>query len=350
MIIFDIMKILEKIYGLNGIAVLLIKSDSGNEYIVSIDGEYADAWCSCPYYTFKKSTCKHIMFALNNIDFSKLVNMREKLENLRSGCLTIDELMGGGFPFGIPTAITGLPSVGKTWLAVMLGVANIKKTGMDSVYIDTEGNREKDILSIAYKLADRYEVSKEEIDKHFKIISTMNDPVKESLEVLCNLFGYNVTLELSSNGKYSVTFAPLKVLPIQKYLQNATYLAIDSLTTPLKESIGHETQNLPARSSIVNRIYGRLLKLSKIYNLCSVITHHVSVNPVNLRDLGRPYGGDAIIYHSKYILQILPPDKKAKEKFGDEARRVQLIRRPDVKTDFEKYPVRLKLDYGFTDE
>lgn len=345
------MKILEKVYGLNGIAVFLIKSDSGQEYVVSIDGEYADAWCSCPYFTFKKSACKHIMFALNNVDFERLKNMRDKLENLRSGCLTIDELMGGGFPYGIPTAITGLPSVGKTWLSIMLAVANVKKTGMDSIYIDTEGNRRKDIMSIAYKLAKRYEVSDEDIKKHFIFISTMDDPMMESLEALCKLFGYNVQLELSEKaGKYSVRFFPMKNMPIRKQLENATFLAIDSLTTPLKESIGHETFNLPARSSIVNRIYGRLLKLSKIYNLCTVITHHVSIDPTNMRDLGRPYGGDAIIYHSKYILQILPPDKKAKEKFGDEARRVQLVRRPDVKTDWAKYPVRLALDLGFVDE
>ena len=70
------------------------------------------------------------------------------------------------------------------------------------------------------------------------------------------------------------------------------------------------------------------------------------------RDLGKPYGGNPILYNSKYALEFIDATSKIKTEtgFGEGARRVKLLRRPDEQYTGELKVVNLKKDFGFTDD
>ena len=137
-------------------------------------------------------------------------------------------------------------------------------------------------------------------------------------------------------------------------MKDVSFVLLDSITMPLKESVGSETQNLPARASIVQRLYGRLYQIAKEYDACVVVTHHASVNPITPygKDLGHIYGGHPVLYNSKYAIQLLNSTSEIKKNkfkgFEHEARRVRLIRHPYI-NETKMFNVRLKTDYGFVD-
>lgn len=346
----------------------IILSDSGNIYETCIDLDDNSFLCSCPYHVYNKVACKHIYFLyeqLKELGVKKMSN--KEFEKLETGCKTIDLLLGGGLPYGIVTSVVSEPNIGKTKLGLQCALANIAK-GYKSLIIDTEGEKFEDHLAIMTKFGKRWNLSEDDIKKNIIWISAKGDLNELSIEKLLKLFGYKLTLELSSNGKYSVTFEDLvevikegrkiksrkKLLPIKEYMDNVRYILIDSITMPLKESVGSETQNLPARASIVQRLYGRLYQIAKEYNAAILVTHHASVNPITPygRDFGHMYGGHPVLYNSKYAIQLLDSTseiKKTKFKgFEHEARRVRLIRHPYI-NDTKLYDIRLKTDYGFCD-
>ena len=143
------MKIKELFYTYNGIARGIIESDSGNEYCTSLDPDLFRSWCSCPFFVFKNEHCKHIKYLVQKVDYGKMVG--RKLNYLETGCETIDDMLGGGVPFGIVTAVFGEPTSGKTLFGDQMGLANIAKTGKNTILIETEGLRSYDTKLVLYK-------------------------------------------------------------------------------------------------------------------------------------------------------------------------------------------------------
>ena len=69
------MRLLDIFYGNDNIVKAIILSDSGNEYTASYDGDSEVAWCTCPRYIFNRfrlGTCNHVLFLLDNIEYSKM--------------------------------------------------------------------------------------------------------------------------------------------------------------------------------------------------------------------------------------------------------------------------------------
>jgi len=348
------MKIESVSFDNDGIARIEVLSDSNNRYVVCIDSDTLKTWCDCPRWVYKKEQCKHIKFVLANVNLAGL-KRRNNMELLKSGCATIDSLLGGGFPYGMVVSVTAEPNIGKTKLGLQLAVANIKQKCKHSIIIETEGESFEDHLVLMKKFAVRYGLSEQDLVKHIKYYQTIGDVKEYGIQKLMKLLGYDLKLTLSKGGKFSTDFTQTKLGIDETVLKNSSFMLIDSITTPIKESVGSETQNLPARASIVQRLYGRLYQLAKTYNLLVVVNHHTSVNPVMPfgKDLGKIYGGQPVLYNSKYAIQLLPSTNELRKKyyqgFENEARRIRLIRHPYIIADGKLYNIRLKKDYGFCD-
>jgi len=347
------MKILDSIFK-DDIFKAIVLSDSGKEYVVSLDTLSGRSWCTCPLYVYdKERPCKHIRYVIDNIDYDNMA--KKKFGNFKTGCSTIDLLLGNGIPQGTITAIYAESGIGKTILGAQLVLAEISQLGKDVIVIETEGNREEDYLEILYRFKDRWGLTESEIRKHLHFYPVISDFMGESRAMidLLKMVGYDAIIEQSKKGdKYSITFKECKPKLKEKDLSNSGLLIIDSLTEPLKATIGHKSQNLPARSELISRFFYKLISLGYNYGLAVLIIHHASVNPMQVygRDFGKPYGGDEVLYNSKYILAIIDSDMTARAKYGKTARRVMLLKHPYNPDTGELYPINLKKDYGFTDE
>jgi RecA/RadA recombinase len=267
-----------------------ILSDSGHEYIASYDGDSHQGWCPCPFYIFKKVNCKHVNCLIGQIDANSM-KPTKRFENFLCGCTTIDLLMGNGFPLGSVTAIFGQSGNGKTLLSAQLALSCIKNLGKDVIVIETEGNREQDYLELLNRFKDRFELTEAEIAKHIHFYSVVGDFQSQAIITLLKMVGYETTMEQSKVGdKYAVTFKDCKLGIKEDELKASGLLIIDSLTKPIKTSIGSKTQNLPSRAELIARFFGRIYQLAYNYNLSVIINHHASVNPVTPfgRDFGNP--------------------------------------------------------------
>jgi len=335
-----------------GIARGYIVSDSGNEYISCIDKTQSRFWCSCANYTFKKSLCKHIMFLMFNLDKSKMVS--KKLDRVKTGSQIIDDLLGGGVPYGIVSGTYGKPMAGKSMFCYQVGLANLKESPKKTLYIDTEGIRSQDIKSLLYKFGNRFDLDNKTINDRFDIITTLGDIQLKSIQKLFKMFGQMLTLDQSKGGKYSAKFEFSTPLLNDKKLEEYSMIIIDSLSKPIKDTVGTNTANLPTRSAIQERIFGLLSHVAVQFNQAIIINHHVSSNPVMPfgTDFGHPIGGDSIMYNTKYVLEFWDATNKIKTDtgFGIEARRVRLYRHPTEQITGEWIPIRLQKDVGYVDK
>lgn len=349
------MKVKSIVYSPDHICKGIIESDSGNEYVASLDADTLRTWCTCPLSVFNKDNrCKHVMSLLDEVDYSKMTK-KPKYKNFSCGCTTIDTLMGSGFPQGTTVAIYAESGRGKTLLSAQLVLACIKNLGQKAIVIETEGNREQDYLELLYRFKDRWGLTEEQIDENlifYPVISSFTDNSKAMLDML-KMVGYDAEIDQSKKGdKYSITFRDSKPKLKEEHLKSAGLLIIDSLTEPLKATIGHKSQNLPARSELISRFFYKLISISRDYNICTIINHHASVNPMQLfgRDFGKPYGGDEVLYNSKYILAIIDSDMKARTEYGKTARRVMMLKHPYNPDVGNLYNINLKANHGYCEE
>ena len=349
------MKLLKLWYDNFGIARAEIEGDRGIIYNVNADGEYNILWCTCPHNVLHnyKVSCKHIRYLIDNLDYDKMI--KKELNYLDTGCTTINNLIGGGIPYSIVTTVFAEPNIGKTMFTNQCGLANIAFTKKNTILIETEGLRNYDTKVILYKLMKRFKLDKETVDKKFIVKQTVGDLKFMSIQKLFMMFGSMVTFRISDKGKYTPDFND-KLTPLisEDDLKKKSMIIIDSITKPMKNSVGSETQNLPARAQITEKLFSKLYNIAMIYDIAVVVNVHSSVNPVTIgwKDPGKPYGGQPILYNSKYALQIRDSTNKLKKEsgFGLEARRVQLLRAPGLQTTKEEFNVRLQKDYGYVDE
>ena len=348
------MQILSIFYDNIGIGRALILGDSGKVYNTNVDAEINRFWCSCDSNVYnKEKPCKHISYLLTNLEYGKMVNKIASLDKLSTGSGVIDKLLGGGIPYGTITTIFGEPKVGKSMLGYQVGIANIAKTGLKTLYIDTEGIRRQDFTSIINKFNNQFNVPDKELTDKFEYMTTLGDLHLKSIQRLFQIFGIMPMIEMSKGGRYTVQFETCGAIIKEEQWKNYGMIVIDSMTAPLKMAIGSNTSNLPTRAQLTERLFGLLIEIAMRNNIAVVVNHHASIDPMNLygRDFGKAWGGDPILYNSKYALLIIDGDGKTKKEtgFGLECRRIMLIRRPDEQDTGEKFPVCLRKDYGYAD-
>ena len=335
----------------DGIARALV-SLGGEEYPVCIDLEEKRSWCTCPYWVYNKTPCKHILELMNYIERDKMVNKRKTLDYLGTDCELLDELLGGGVPYGTVTTVFGQPMSGKSMFIYQVGLANIKESGKKTLYVDTEGLRPIDMYKVVYKFNQRFGVDGETIKKDFEFYPAVGDYQLQPIQKIFQIFGMMPTFAKSKGGRYTVTFDKCTPKIKEEDLSKYSMIIIDSLTAPLKTSVGSTTSNLPARAQLTERLFGLLHSVAIRHNISIILSHHASVDPMVLfgRDLGKPWGGDPILYNSKYAIEFIDSTSKIRTDtgWGVEARRAKLIRRPDDVADGELHPIRLKKDWGYT--
>jgi len=354
------MRLVDVVYADN-ICKGVIEGDKGIEYVSSYDADNGKTWCTCPWWILNKKveTCKHILYLLDNIDFEKMKPKKE-FKNFLCGCTTIDTVLGNGIPQGTTTAIFGESGQGKTLLSAQLCLSCISNLKKDVIVLETEGNREQDYLELLARFRDRWNLTEEEIQKRIHFYPIIEDFMKQSKAMvdLLKMVGYDVEIEASKKGdKFTITFKDIKPSIKEEDLKSSGLIIIDSLTKPIKTSVGSKTQNLPARAELIARFFGKLNSIAVNYNMAVVVLHHASINKATFyTDHGNPYGGDEVFYNSKYILQIVKSDMAARAKFaececeGKSAKRIMLIKHPYLQVNKEMFPVHLKKDYGFTDD
>jgi len=348
------MQILQIIYDNIGVARCLVKGDSGKIYNTNIDLDENRCWCSCDANVYNKSVaCKHIKFVAPLLEYSKMVNKISQLDKLSTGSTTIDNLLGGGIPYGTITTVFAEPKVGKSMLSYQIGIGNISNTKLKTLYIDTEGIRKQDFVSIVTKFNSRFNVPTKELFEKFEYTTTLGDIKLKSIQKLFQIFGIMPMIEMSKGGRYTVQFETCAPIIKEEQWKNYGMIIIDSMTAPLKMAIGSNTANLPTRAQLTERLFGILIEIAMRHNIAVVVNHHCSVDPLNLfgRDFGKAWGGDPILYNSKYALLIIDSDAKTRKEtnWGLETRRIMIIRRPDEQDNDIKYPVRLKKDFGYCD-
>lgn len=349
------MRILELWYDLRGIARSVILSESGNEYDTCLDSKNHRGWCSCAFSTFNKERfCRHVLFLIDKIDYEEMKDMSNKLDRVSTGSQILDDLLGGGVPYGIVSGVYGRPAIGKSMYGYQIGLSSLKESNKKTLYIDTEGTRENDLRSLLYRFGKRFGLEKSDINKRFDIATTLGDIHLKSIQKLFQMFGQSLKLEQSRGGKYTAKFEFTTPIYKDDKLEEYSMIIIDSMSKPLKDSVGTNTSNLPTRSQIQERIFGMLTHIAVKYNIAVIIIHHCTHNPVNLFgvDWGVPTGGDSIIYNTKYVLEFWEATSPIKKSTGWdlEARRVRIFRHPTEQVDWKWIPIRLKKDTGYTDE
>ena len=341
-------------YDNNGTARAQIIGSSGTEYITCLNREDDNVWCTCASKIYNPTKlCKHILFLLEKVEVFKMVK-RENLDRVKSECKTIDDLLGGGVPYGVVTGAFGKPMSGKSQFCYQMAVANTANNDGKTLYIDTEGIRERDIRGLLYKLAKRYNKTKDDIDKNIVIKTTIGDVQLKSIQKLMQMFGTMVTFTQSAGGKITPIFQGCTPTIKDEVLsKDFSMIIIDSLSKPIKDGVTATTSNLPTRSQVQERILGMMNHIATRDNTAVIINSHVSSNPVMPfgTDFGKPVGGDSVMYNTKYTLEFWDATNKIKKDsgFGLEARRVRLFRHPVEQIDGEWQVVRLKKDWGYTD-
>lgn len=270
------MEIQKIIYGNDRICKAIIKGDSDNEYVTSIDGDSGITWCTCPWWVLNKriKTCKHILYLLDNLEYDKM-KPTKRFKNFLSECLTIDTLMGSGFPVGSITALFGQSGQGKTLLTAQLALSCIKNLDKDVIVIETEGNREQDYLELLLKFAGRFGLTEEEICKRIHFYTVMGDLQDKAIFSLLGLIGYKAELDASKKGdKFTVTYKEVKPKLKDELLKDVGLIIVDSLTKPIKVSVGHKTQNLPARANLIGRFFDRLYQMAYKFDIAVIVVHH----------------------------------------------------------------------------
>jgi DNA repair protein RadA len=212
--------------------------------------------------------------ALSFIRADELIKMRQNVKRLSTGSKQLDELVGGGLETQTITEFYGEYGVGKSILCHQLAV-NVQlpedKGGLNgaALYIDTE-----------------------------------NTFRPEWIVRMANAIGMDPT-QIAKNIIYSEAFnSDHQVLLLEKadkiIQENKVKLIIvDSLTAHFRsEYLGREM--LAERQQKLNSHLHRLVRLSRAFNTCAVVTNQVMARPDQFFGMAVEAVGGHIVSHSSH--------------------------------------------------
>ncbi len=255
--------------------------DAGYSNIMSIavasPGELVDA-----AGVSEASARKMINFARNKLDMGfesgeDLLKKRAKVEKIKIGSKSFDELLGGGFETASIVECFGEFGSGKTQIAHILAV-NCQKQNPDavSVYIDTENTFRPERIQQLAKGAGL-------------------DPAK----VL-----KNIKVARAYNSDHQMLLAEKIEDLITKQKFNVKVIVVDSLTAHFRaEFIGRGT--LAERQQKLNKHMHVLLRLADMYNLCVYVTNQVMAKPdMFFGDPTQAIGGHIVAHASTFRIYL----------------------------------------------
>lgn len=208
------------------------------------------------------------------------MNTIKRSEHIQSGCISIDELLGGGFETGIVTQLYGGSGTGKTNVCIQLAIECVR-SGKKVIFIDTEGFS----------------------GERFKQIAG-DDARKIAGEII-------IYEPASFEQQYSA------ITDLEKLMNEKIGLIIlDSAALFYRLGLTQdesEKNNVAIRRELVNQV-GILHGIARKYGVAVVITNQI-YKDITTGDLC-PVGGNALEHLSKTILLL--------EKTGPSKRRAIL--------------------------
>jgi len=217
--------------------------------------------------------------ALNFVRADELIKMRQNVRRLSTGSKQIDELLGGGLETQTITEFYGEYGVGKSILCHQLAV-NVQlpedRGGLNgaSLYIDTENTfRPEWIVRMAAALG--------------------LDPTQAAK---------NIIYSEAFNSDHQVLLLEKADRVIQE--NNVKLIILDSLTSHFRsEYLGREM--LAERQQKLNSHMHRLVRLSRAFNACAVVTNQVMAKPDQFFAMAVEAVGGHIVSHTSHTRVFL---------------------------------------------
>ena len=314
--------------------------------VCSIDLESGTFNCSCEDFQYRKVLCKHLISVY--LRLSKpirekfLKSLREKKDKIfkegtiSTGSKKLDEFLGGGLPIGSIANLIGNSKIGKSLFCIQCSSLFSITTGKPVLYCDTEAaliseDVQKRILGF--------------FNKRFNGESAVDFVDIRDLTSFADFLGLNIKILPTETGKRLDAMIQYSTIteesPIFELMKDVGYgmLVIDSFSALIKRAVPvPPQQNFPARAAIINVLFGRLDEIVSRLRIPCIAVNHISIAPDNPYAKGRLYGGTAMFYNSKLILQILGGKDK-------NHRRFRLVYMPG-RTE-EEIEIELRRDYGY---
>jgi RecA/RadA recombinase len=282
---------------------------------------------------------------------------------LSLGVKSIDELLDGGLSCRQPSIIYSIPNLGKSWFtyqAAVMCTRDPEKGGLGkkALILDTEAfyidKTKEDLESYFTKRwpdfnpekveflypADMFELGRffgaeftlvqqeariEVYVKYPKKEKKSGEPTKQTMQT-ADWITYSPAWEKLSTGEYG-------------------FLAIDSITMPIKDLVSMTQQNFPARANLQRPILAAMRILALRLGVSTFLTDHTVKDP--RMEFYKPWGGDDYTYYGKHQIGLFPGLKDQKEKYGERVRRMTTSRWG--MRDFKMILVTLAKDTGYVD-
>jgi len=217
--------------------------------------------------------------ALSFIRADELIKMRQNVRRLSTGSKQLDELVGGGLETQTITEFYGEYGVGKSILCHQLAV-NVQlpeeKGGLNgsALYIDTENTfRTEWIVRMANSLG--------------------MDPVQTAK---------NIIYSEAFNSDHQILLLEKADKIIQE--NKVKLIIVDSLTSHFRsEYLGREM--LAERQQKLNSHLHRLVRLSRAFNACAVVTNQVMSKPDQFFAMAVEAVGGHIVSHTSHTRVFL---------------------------------------------
>jgi len=340
----------------------IMAARSGSSYspqINTFNGEYQ---CTCMDFMIRRKMCKHLCALLSYLYEHKKKLYRKFVdaalhgekkvvqvsEYYPTGIFKLDKLLCGGIPKGKIFGVVGESKIGKTWFAIQMAT-KLAADGHKVLYIDNEQlfpTKFDDATQRYFSYFEkRWDVPKKIFEKNIDFISPT------SLEQFFAYFGLEARIELagkkSNSKKIDAIITEMggeSIIELGIVKNGYECIIIDSMTSPLKDKIPVSNQNFPARSNLINQLYGKIRDISKKYNKTFIIIHHLTKNEAET--IRKPegegmWGGYTVKFNSQYVIQIYRHPKYDSPK----TRKIIRLIYPGLRR--EETTLILKDDYGF---
>jgi len=313
-------------------------------YLVQIDLENNESFCTCPAFTFNKKECKHIRKVKEEIEMAVKRGVKKvKKDDTRyfpSSIQGINEMfIGGAYSSKLISGIFGLPEIGKSLYCIQEAYWLISK-GYKVLFVDTEGSLESQLDTWEPIFMERFGINDEIINDNFLI-----EDQYRKLDKLMTYLGYKTKVRMKGSKvvidcdelrddrkKYNSEFEK------DIYENKVDFIIFDGLSNPIRLAFPSDIQNNPAKSFAEGKIIEKLSEMQDKYRLGCLMTLQATFNPANPYDNGvHLRGGLSVRYNVKRILSITKREKKGLE----DIRQVWMVRgetgKPMSNMTFMKY-------------
>ena len=324
--------------------VAIFKGNKNRTVSSSVDLEKGEFFCSCEDYKYRKVFCKHLVSLVLNakdkrIIFDLMKSKKKQIiasSRISTGSDRLDKFLGGGLPISCVVNLIGRSKIGKSLFATQ--VASYVSISQNSpvLYIDTEA------MFATPEFRNRLTSI---FEKRFNGRSNIDFIDVRELDSFADLLGLDIKVLPTESGKrldalirYTSFTEDCSLFELVKEI-GYKFIVVDSFSALIKRTIPvPPQQNYPARAAIINVLFGRLDEIVEKNRIGCIVINHISTAPDNPYDRGRLFGGSAMIYNSKFILQILGSEKSAKRKF-------RLLYAPGRRE--EETEIELRENYGY---